>query len=612
MALPVFQKKPIGHSVLWLLTVFSLLTAILLKENVASIDLWGKLAIPAIFFQSGSFPVLDDFSFTALHSKWTDHEWLSGFAFYFALLWGGDAGLSGLKLFCLLISLAGVFACTGRQGIPAWFTSTLLLGCGSNALVTGFLTTGRPQIFTFAFLPWFIFWLLVGFQADWDTSGDSKSGGSQKTGGITLTTPLFILFILVMAILGWVWGNLHAGFVVGLGLLGVTCLWHSLKQVWVSKNSENLSVKWQEHRHWFYPLAFVLGVSLNPYGLDYWHYIFYAITLDRMGVSEWAPVDWDNQYFLPSIVLLLLLSAGLIRHVVNNSEGSKQNAILPTVLFVLIAYFGFRYIKHQPLFILGGISLSSAYLWSGLTELLTQFPLPIQQTEKVLRGRWIKNAGKVLSLAIPLIGILFSLWKVLPELTNQQSDFLQVSLNRVQQVGHRTSPYPVEAIRYLKQLPQNNRFSQPARLITPFSWGEYVFWELYPNFKVSLDGRLEAVYPMEVFHQHRSLYLTHRIAWPKADAYRESGPPLFLLTETRRQLSESHPEKTWRLCYQDPVYSVYQALNSNHRIQKAYSAVPQCPLLLLDAIPDQAVTTDSVFTEAVQHQRFQHYLKDFE
>jgi hypothetical protein len=607
-ALRSFQKKYLGLGGLWLLMVFCLLTASLLKENVASIDLWGKLAIPAIFFQSGSFPVLDDFSFTASHAHWTDHEWLSGFAFYFALLWGGDSGLSGLKLFCLLVSLAGVFACTRRQGVPALFTSGLLLGCGSNALVTGFLTTGRPQIFTFAFLPWFLYWLLYGLQADLETSCDSKRKFRLETA----------FHLVVMLFLGWVWGNLHAGFVVGLGLLGVTCLWGSWQKLISSKRFEL-----KEHWHWLYPLAFVLGVSLNPYGLDYWHYILYAITLDRMGVSEWAPVDWDNQYFLPSIILLLLLSAGLLRVFFKEKRGDKPqdivpndifpNLILPAIWFVLIAYFGFRYIKHQPLFILGGVSLTATYLWCGLKEIVSALPQQIQQaiTSQPQPPRLMAKAWNILQIAVPVVGILFSLWEMMPQLTSHTVDALQVSLHRVQQVGHRTSPYPVEAVRYMKQLPHKIDFAHPARLITPFSWGEYVFWELYPHFQVSLDGRLEAVYPMEVFHQHRSLYLTHRIAWPKADVYRESGVPLFLLTETRRQVSDALPVKTWRLCYQDPVYSVYQAINSNHGIKTTHQAGPKCPLLVLDAIPDQAVTTDSVFWEAVQRRRFQHYLDNF-
>jgi hypothetical protein len=584
---PVILKKSahqesLGVTGLWLLMVFSFLTAILLKENVASIDLWGKLAIPAIFFQSGTFPLVDDFSFTAEQGNWTDHEWLSGFVFYFALLWGGDAGLSGLKLFCLFLSLAGVFWALRWQGVPAWFTSVLLLTFGTNALITGFLTTGRPQIFTFAFLPWFLDWLWSRLAPQVDLKGLNFIGMKR------------FWSYFEMGLLGWAWGNLHAGFVVGLGLLVVTSLWCSLQSFLDSKKGFD----WQEHLHWAYPLIFVLGVSLNPYGQSYWSYILYAVTVDRMGVSEWAPVDWGNVYFRPSIVLLLLLSGGLLRAIFKQKTGSSSDSLdssdrlNPTVchliLFGLIAYFGFRYIKHQPLFILGGLTLAAGYGWVSLRALYEK----------------LSHFKSKMMIVIPVLGVFLALGNILQQ---EQTDVLRVNLHRIQQVGHRTAPYPVEAIRYLKNVDQNNT----ARLITPFSWGEYAFWELYPKFKISLDGRLEAVYPMSVFHQHRSLYLNHRISWPKADGYRSSEGPLFLLTETRRQSPKALLPNTWRLCYQDPVYSVFQAINfqaiNSQAMDKHAGNQQICSLQVVDAIPESPLSTYPVFLEAIQSRRFKTY-----
>ena len=40
-----------------------------------------------------------------------------------------------------------------------------------------------------------------------------------------------------------------------------------------------------------------------------------------------------------------------------------------------------------------------------------------------------------------------------------------------------------------------------GRLITWFNWGEYALWHLWPNLKVSTDGRRETVYSMRMLQE---------------------------------------------------------------------------------------------------------------
>ncbi len=38
-----------------------------------------------------------------------------------------------------------------------------------------------------------------------------------------------------------------------------------------------------------------------------------------------------------------------------------------------------------------------------------------------------------------------------------------------------------------------------GNLVVPFEWGSYASWRLYPQVKVSMDGRYEAAYPETTF-----------------------------------------------------------------------------------------------------------------
>ena len=56
--------------------------------------------------------------------------------------------------------------------------------------------------------------------------------------------------------------------------------------------------------------------------------------------------------------------------------------------------------------------------------------------------------------------------------------------------------YPVQAVRFMKT---NNI---KGNLLVPFEWGEYAIWKLYPDCKVSIDGRFRTVYPETVIRDH--------------------------------------------------------------------------------------------------------------
>ncbi len=56
--------------------------------------------------------------------------------------------------------------------------------------------------------------------------------------------------------------------------------------------------------------------------------------------------------------------------------------------------------------------------------------------------------------------------------------------------------FPVYAVKFLKD---NN---VKGNILVPFDWGEYAIWKLYPDNRVSIDGRFDTVYPIDVIKDY--------------------------------------------------------------------------------------------------------------
>ncbi|MGH7856490.1 MAG: hypothetical protein ACREQY_04100, partial [Candidatus Binatia bacterium] len=52
--------------------------------------------------------------------------------------------------------------------------------------------------------------------------------------------------------------------------------------------------------------------------------------------------------------------------------------------------------------------------------------------------------------------------------------------------------FPVEAVRFVREN------GLRGNLAVPFDWGEYAIWHLYPNCRISVDGRYTTAYPDRV------------------------------------------------------------------------------------------------------------------
>jgi hypothetical protein len=122
-----------------------------------------------------------------------------------------------------------------------------------------------------------------------------------------------------------------------------------------------------------------------------------------------------------------------------------------------------------------------------------------------------------------------------------------------------TACYPTGAVEYLKQ----QEFS--GNLMTPFFVGAYVSWEMYPQVKVSLDGRYEVAYQAQVMPEHKQFLEGCGDWWKLLDKYptdavliHRQAPVVGKLDVFRQESDFTAPptKEEWRITYEDDSFLI--------------------------------------------------------
>ena len=233
------------------------LALIVLCLPIHSPDLFWHLSAGRWIAAQGLIPTSDPFSFTRFGAPWIDFEWLAQILWYGIHEVAGLRGLWALKaamLVAVFIPIDGLMRDKGASptaraaGLALWSCAALasadlrvdLFSAGLFALLLRRLEAGKAS---------FLF-------------------------GFTLFT---------------LWGNLHAGFPLGLAL-------YAAYAIFVPRPAA-LGAEF---------CGALLGTLLNPYGLEIYRVIV-AHGHDSIGryVREWGPVDWRMGYHRPLIAALI-------------------------------------------------------------------------------------------------------------------------------------------------------------------------------------------------------------------------------------------------------------------------------------------------------------------
>ncbi len=472
-----FQRRVLRGAV-WLALFLMFLARI--STNTVDLDVFHEMALIRESIVLGHIPTVDRFAYTPTVPYSVHHEWGAGVIAYFVIRWFGGLGLLMLKY-----SLAAVLA---------WFCIVLAKSRNSDFLPAfamlapvGILFVGhafspvRAQLYTLVLVACLLYLL------ERDRQGDRR--------WIALWLPLTVL-----------WVNLHAGFVVGIALIGAHCL----EQLLRGKRWLHLP---------FVAAAMVLLVAVNPYGMRYYPYLWQGLGMSRLAILEWGPIwrpfpSFESVVFLLSLLLILYAAwktglrgiPGLAIIGITAAEGALHHRMIPFYAIAWICYVP-GYLLATPF----GVRLKA---------LFDRPPL-------IFQAAWVLVAIFFLDVTIA-----YRPW-ILAVPGDGKAD---------------EAVYPTGAVEYLSK----NQFK--GNVMVPFEYGAYVSWKMYPSVLVSIDSRYEAAYPNwwvdETFH-----FYDAQPGWKQTLA---AYPTDVLLVRRTQALAKAMRETDWRRIYIDRAYEVYE------------------------------------------------------
>ncbi|MCC6508775.1 MAG: hypothetical protein IT423_06690 [Pirellulaceae bacterium] len=481
----------------WLLAAlaFSFL-ALVTRLNEVTHDAFHEMALFREFVVTGVFPQVDLFAYTPTVNPSVHHEWGTGAVLYFVTTTTG-LGLTGLTIlrFALMGTLWSMLYRVARlRGVHPMLFAMLAITV-YPMLWVGFATI-RATLFTLVFLS-IQLWM---HEVD-------------RRGGRYWLVAWWCMLV--------VWLNMHAGFIVGVGLLGLHAGQRFLTH-WYQSGSWRLA--WRATWHLALVLPMVgLAVMVNPYGSQYVPYLIKAIGMPRPLIAEWWPLWYTHD---PLITLGLFAISTVL--VLLSIRRQPLGSLLGLVGLCVCAILAIKHLRHGSIYAVVWIAYGPAWLThTSLGREIVRFinsrrqlALPIAQAIVVACLGW---------------AVSFECW--------------QTTVSG--QTTRQSTCYPLGAIQYLRE----HQFR--GNLLTPFHAGAFVSWELYPDVKVSLDGRYEVAYQPPVFDEHWEFFEAHSNWQRLLDNYPHDA---ILVDQTAkvRPLLEQFRNSTadWQFVYEDPSYIV--------------------------------------------------------
>jgi hypothetical protein len=399
------------------------------SRQLSDPDFWWHLKTGEYIVKTFSIPRVDFYSFTLPGKHWVAHEWLSEVIFY--LIYSRFGSYALIFIFTALIVLAFGVVFRRSAAHPFIKAFALLLGVWSILPTIGV----RPRTLTFLFAAIYLA-VLRHFTRE------------QETKTIWWLAPIMM-----------VWVNLHAGYLIGLVLIGVTIVGVVL-DAWVAR--ERLTT--QRSRLKTLTLVFVaclVAVNLNPQGprIFIFPFEFFLSPVQQDMVIDWLSPNFHQQELLPLAALILLTIGAL-------ALSPKRPRPSEVLLFLSTLYAMLKSSRHMDIFALVATPLLAEYLqnWVETTSLAKVFG-PAKPTAPGDRRRAIVFNFMLL---VPVIACAYKL----------KAEIYSPPVQKKVAV-------PVNAVAYIKE----NQITGNT-ITDPNIWGGYLIWALPAN-PVYIDGRID-------------------------------------------------------------------------------------------------------------------------
>ena len=458
-----------------LIAILLLATFAMALRETQDADLWWHLATGRYILDHHTIPHTDIFSYTKFGTRWYTHEWLSEVVLYSSYQLGTDAALIFLTAACVTLTIWLLYKqCPGNPYIVVFI---LILGATASAITWG----TRPQMLTFMLAAWFM--LLVE---------QYRQGKTWPLWAIPLTMIL--------------WVNVHAGFFMGLGLLGVVLFGDGAARLLDITTKRTLTfAAWRNLA--LSLMATLAATLLNPNGYHMLIYPFDTLKSSAMQayIQEWASPNFHNHSFWP-LGMLLLGGAALLVWL------RKRIEITDLLLFFGLGFASLISARHIPLFVVVSVPV--------IARALQDFPLTLQGHSYPLI-----NWG-ILGVAICAVTLRFyTVWE----------------RNYEYEITH----YPSHAIAYIQH---EHLYRQ--HIYNSYNWGGYLIWKDIP---VYIDGRAD-VY-MDAFIEEYLLAYQLRGEWRLP---LEKYAVDYILVESQASfvaLLRESPE--WHTVYEDDLAIIF-------------------------------------------------------
>ena len=252
-------------------------------------DFFARLIVGKSFFQTNSLFNNEFYSYGTTH-EFIDHEWGSSLIFYLLQNYLGDTGLFFAKSIIIFLTLFIIIKIIKLEKSDAKL-HFLFFFFAIQSISYNIFSTIRCQSFSFFF---FVFYLYILKYA--------KKNNNYK---ILWTLP----------VLNIIWANLHGGFAIGLILIFLFAVGEFL------------------NKDKFKPYLVTLFVCLlttliNPYGIEYIYFIFDALSLNRIHITEWQSAFFSKVFYFTLLKFKMFFISALFVFIYSIAKNIKKNGLI--------------------------------------------------------------------------------------------------------------------------------------------------------------------------------------------------------------------------------------------------------------------------------------------
>jgi len=487
------------------------LIAIMIMDSVrvADPDLYGHLRFGQQILQTGHIARFDPYSYSIAGLRWTSHEWLSEVVIAWFYAHGGVIGLKLMKLGCSAALVMILFAAMRETGASPLTQSAIMIAASIRLSAQ---IQFRPQIFTYLLLAALLMLL----------ARDNFRGRAMLWAAV----PFFAL-----------WANLHGGFVVGLGVMGLYAIVRGGQEIAAGRGVAR-----------FFHLAAItsaciVATLITPYGAGSWLSVLRTIGNPAMlgAINEWQPLISATiaEYHVAHLPFLydisvfgIFLATGAAIAIAPSADDLPMVAIA-----VALIAAAFVQVRNVPL----GMMAAMLPLARHATLALDSRKISLRADATPRRA--IGLAGQV---AVALAAL------ALAAETGLFSSTLEL-----------TEPYPAGALAFM------SAHGLSGNMLCEYSWNDYVIFHEWPRDKVFLDSRFEMVYPRKIIDAYLAFAFGRAGALQTLAGY----PNDFVLIDPKTIAAEVMARAPgWTLIYRDQNSLLYA------RTESAAAGLPGLPV----------------------------------